>query len=138
MTQRFRFNIPDEYALDLSAEAEMEGMVYSGPHGFITIGFENLMDIPINQSMKAFFEGLDAKYEMITEISPVTLSGLPGYCCRYLVGNDHYYTEVNLKINVPDAQIPTDTLSIILRAGSLGELQILESEVDLANLIELC
>lgn len=138
MTQRFRFNIPDEYAMDLSVEAEMEGMVYSGPHGYITIGFENLDDRPIVQSMKSFFEGLDAQYEIITDISPVIFSGLPGYCCRYLVGNDHYYTEVNLKINVPDARIPSDTLSIILRAGSLGELQILESEVDLANLIELC
>ena len=165
MTQNFRFNIPEDYEIDPSRKAEVGGTVYSGPYGSMEIGFSNLQGQPTEQAIESYFEGLGGGFETITGIRPVTFSGLNGVCCRYLVGNDDYYTKVNLQIDgasvqvpadtlmtdrpgammpadtlhigEPGAQIPADTLVILLRAGSLGELQLLESELDLAHMIEI-
>ena len=54
MSQKFRFNIPHDYALDLSIEPELEGMVYSGPNGSVSIGFENLDKQSISDSIQSF------------------------------------------------------------------------------------
>ena len=137
MTQNFRFKIPEDYEIDPSRKAEAGGTVYSGPYGTMEIGFSNLQGQPAEQAMESYFEGLAGGFETITGIRPVTFSGLNGVCCRYLVGNDDYYTKVNLQIDGAGVQIPADTLVILLRAGSLGELQLLESELDLAHMIEI-
>lgn len=138
MGQKFRFNTPHEYAMDLSTESELEGIVYSGPNGSISIGFEYLNKQSIYESLQSFFDCLEAQHEMITPISPIVVSGLQGYSCRYVVGPDRYYTEIELSIDVPDSRIPADTLSLILRSGSLIHLQKLEEDLNLKNLIEIC
>ncbi len=137
MKQKFRFNIPEDYEIDPSRKAEAGGTVYSGPYGSMEIGFSNLQGQPAEQAIESYFEGLGGGFETITGIRTVTFSGLNGVCCRYLVGNDDYYTKVNLQIDGASVQIPADTLVILLRAGSLGELQLLESELDLAHMIEI-
>ena len=138
MSQKFRFNIPHDYALDLSIEPELEGMVYSGPNGSVSIGFENLDKQSISDSIQSFFDCLESRHEIITPVSMTKMSGLSGSSCRYVVGDDHYYTEIELYIDVPDARLPVDTLSLILRADSLAHLHALEHDLNLPYLIDVC
>ncbi len=136
MYPKFRFNVPEGYAIDLTMEPEEEGVVYAGENGCLEIAFAYLDDVSAEQSIKEFLDGLEAPYQMLSEIEKVTIAGLDGLQCRYEVEGDYYY-EVELELDIPEAYQPVSVLSLIMRSDSREGLAALEKDLNVAQLVKV-
>lgn len=136
MNPKFKFNVPENYGIDLTIEPEEEGIVYSGPHGIVEFAFANFEEETIEESVRGFLEDLDVPYTMLSEMEKVTVAGLEGLECRYEVEGDYYY-ELELGITVPDAYEEVNCLSVILRAESKEELAALEKDLNVPAIIKV-
>ena len=137
MSQRFKFNIPENYAVDLEYEPELDGVVFSGPNGIIEIAFQYLDGRTIAESIKGFLDGIEVPFEMISEVEQINIDKLEGCCCRYAVEGEYTY-EIDLGIDVPDACYGEDVLSILLASDSKENLEALEKDVNIAALVKVC
>lgn len=133
---KFRFNVPQGYAIDLTEEPEEEGMVYTGAHGALEIVFAYIDDVSIEHSIQEFLDSLDTPYQMISKIEKISISGLEGLQCRYEIEGDYYY-EADLALDIPEAYQPVNALTVILRAKSLQELGELEKDVNIRTLVRV-